>query len=71
MNTKAVNRLRNDGMSLPVARKVVEHLEATDPENPILSRGTIYAGSRKYFDLSEAMHKLRESEELREVRRTL
>ena len=70
-NIKAEAGLRHDGMTLAVARKAIEHLEATDPQNIILHRGRINANSKSYLELGESIHMLTESEEFKEIRRSV
>ncbi len=68
-NKKAEYRLRQEGLSLTAARRCIEHLEATDPDNIIISERRIYAGGRAYLELGDALFELMQSEEFKGFRR--
>ncbi len=68
-NKKAEYRLRQEGLSLKAARSCIEHLEATDPDNPLLCRGQVYANSHANLALGDALLELMHSEEFKGFRR--
>jgi chaperonin cofactor prefoldin len=68
-NKKAETRLKQEEITLKDARKVIQHLEATDPDNIILRRTSITYNSKDYLILGEALIQVKESEAYKKIRR--